>query len=253
MAKVKANQKIKKVLISQPDPGEDSPYKDLVEKFGVKVEFRKFIEIEGVSLNEFRKQGINPLDYDGVIFTSKMAIDHFFRIVKELKTEMPPDMKYYCVSEATAKYLQKYIVIRKRKLFVGERTSLDLTKYIKKFSSEKFLYPCSAVHTTELTDYMTAQKVTFGEAVIYNTVSADLSGLKIAEYDMICFFSPSGIESIVKNFPDFRSSGVRVGVFGPTTAKAAIDAGLKVDIQAPRPNQPSMAGAIEEYVKANPE
>ena len=253
MAKVKTNQKIKKVLISQPDPGEDSPYRDLIEKFGVKIEFRKFIDIEGVSLNEFRKQGVNPLDYDGIIFTSKMAIDHFFRIVKELKTEMPPDMKYYCVSEATAKYLQKYIVIRKRKLFVGELTSLDLTKYIKKFSSEKFLYPCSAIHTTELTDYMTAQKVNFGEAVIYNTVSANLTGLTLTDFDLICFFSPSGVEAIVNYFPDFKISGVRVGVFGPTTARAALEAGLKVDIQAPRPDQPSMAGAIEDYVKANPE
>ncbi len=249
MAKTKSVQKIKTILISQPDPGEDSPYKDIIKKHGLKVEFRKLIDIEGVSLDVFRKQGLNPLEFDGVIFTSKQAVDHFFRLVKELKTEMPPDTKYFCVGEATAKYLQKYIVIRKRKLFVGEKTAKDLIRYLKKFSTEKFLYPCSGIHSPELPEMLLALNVKFEKAIMYNTVAADLSDLNMEKYDLVCFFSPSGVDSILGHCPTFAKLGIRVGVFGPTTSKAALEAGLQVDIQAPSPNQPSMAGAIEEFIK----
>ena len=246
----KTNKKIKSILISQPEPADgNSPYLKLAEKYGLKIDFRKFIQVDGVSVNEFRKQNINPLDYSAIIFTSKVAIDHFFRISTEMKIELPPDMKYFCVTEATAKYLQKYIVIRKRKLYVGDRTSQDLINLIKKHSGEKYLYPCSSIHTPQLTDWMAEHKYNFSEAVIYETVSSDLSDLENIFYDMICFYSPSGIESLFKNFPDFKKNDTCIAVFGPTTAKAALEAGLDVDIEAPRPDAPSMTAAIEMYIK----
>lgn len=245
-------KKVKSILISQPYPtDENSPYFKLAEKWGLKIDFRKFIEIEGVTLNEFRKQNINPLDFTAVIFTSKYAIDHYFRLLKDLKVEMPAEMKYFCVSDATAKYLQKYIVIRKRKLFVGERTSNDLIDTVKKHPKEKYLFPCSSIHTTALTDWMIAQKYNLSEAVIYNTVSSDLSDLKNVYYDMLCFYSPSGIESLFQNFPDFVQNDTVIAAFGPTTAKAIRDAGLRLDIEAPLPNMPSMTAAIESYLKEN--
>jgi uroporphyrinogen-III synthase len=245
-------KKVKSILISQPYPtDENSPYLKLAEKWGLKLDFRKFIEIEGVTLNEFRKQNINPLEFTAVIFTSKYAIDHYFRLIKELKIEMPPEMKYFCVSEATAKYLQKYIVIRKRKLYVGERTSNDLIDMVKKQPKEKYLFPCSAIHTTALTDWMVEHKYQLAEAVIYNTVSSDLSDLKDVYYDMLCFYSPSGIESLFQNFPDFKQNDTVIAAFGPTTSKAIRDANLRVDIEAPMPNMPSMTAAIEAYLKDN--
>jgi uroporphyrinogen-III synthase len=245
-------KKIKSILISQPYPtDENSPYLKLAEKWGLKIDFRNFIEIKGVTLNEFRKQNINPLDFTAVIFTSKYSIDHYFRLLKELKIEMPAEMKYFCVSDATAKYLQKYIVIRKRKLYVGERTSNDLIDLVKKHNKEKFLFPCSSIHTTALTDWMIEQKYHLVEAVIYNTVSSDLSDLRDVYYDMLCFYSPSGIESLNQNFPDFKQNETVIAAFGPTTAKAIRDAGLRVDIEAPLPNIPSMTAAIEAYLKEN--
>lgn len=243
-------KKVKTILISQPDPtDENSPYFKLRDKWGLKIDFRKFIQIDGVSPSEFRKQGINPLDYTAVIFTSKYAIDHYFRILKDLKVEMPADMKYFCVSEATAKYLQKYIVIRKRKLYVGLRTSRDLIDVVKKHSKEKYIFPCSSIHTRHLTDWMEEKGFNLAKAIIYNTVPSDLSDLKEVKYDMICFYSPSGVDSLLKNFPDFEQNDTVVSVFGPTTAKAAEKAGLRIDIQAPNPNMPSMTAAIENYLK----
>ena len=242
-------KKINSILISQPYPKGESPYFQLAEKWKIKIDFRKFIQIEGVSTNEFRKQNINPLDFTAVIFTSKYAVDHFFRLLSDLKIEMPADMKYFCVSESTAKYLQKYIVIRKRKLYVGERTSRDLIPMVKKHKTEKFLFPCSKIHTKHLTDYMEEEGMDLTKAVIYNTVSSDLSDLRDVFYDMICFFSPSGIESLFVNFPDFKKNDTIIAVFGPTTEKAAKQADLRVDIIAPRPNVPSMTAAIEDYLK----
>jgi uroporphyrinogen-III synthase len=245
-------KKVKTILISQPFPtDENSPYQKLAEKWGLKIDFRKFIQVDGVTLNEFRKQNVNPLEFTAVIFTSKYSIDHYFRLLKELKIELPPEMKYFCVSEATAKYLQKYIVIRKRKLYVGERTSKDLIEHIKKHSKEKYIFPCSSIHTTALTDWMEEQKYHLVKAIIYNTVSSDLSDLKDVYYDMLCFFSPSGIESLFQNFPDFKQNDTVIAAFGPTTAQAVRDAGLRLDIEAPLPNIPSMTGAIEAYLKEN--
>lgn len=244
------SKKIKTVLISQPYPtDENSPYFALAKKWSLKIDFRKFIQIEGVSTNEFRKQNINPLDFTAVIFTSKYAIDHYFSILSDLKIELPADMKYFCVSEATAKYLQKYITIRKRKLFVGKRSSRDLIEVVKKHKKEKFIFPCSAIHTPHLTDYMEKENFDFSEAVIYNTVASDLSDLADIYYDLIAFYSPSGIDSVFTNFPDFTQNTTVLAVFGPTTAKAAKDRGLRVDIQAPQPNMPSMTAAIEAFLK----
>lgn len=244
------NKPVKTILISQPKPSdENSPYFGMAEKYGLTIDFRKFIQIEGVPTHEFRKQNINPLDFTAVIFTSRYAIDHYFRILTELKIELPAEMKYFCVSEGTAKYLQKYIVIRKRKLFVGQRTSRDLIEVIKKHKKDKYLYPCSSIHTPHLTDWMNEKGFDFKEAIIYETVASDLSDLENVYYDMICFYSPSGIQSLLKNFPDFKQNETRIAVFGPTTGQAAEEAGLRIDIQAPMPNAPSMTAAIEQYLR----
>ncbi len=246
-------KKVKTILISQPYPSdENSPYFKLAKKWGLKIDFRKFIQIEGISVNEFRKQNTNPLDFTAIIFTSKYAIDHFFALLSEIKVEFPPDMKYFCVSEATAKYLQKYITVRKRKLFVGIRTSKDLIDVVKKKKDEKYLFPCSAIHTRHLTDWMEENGLDLTKVVIYNTVPSDLSDLRDVYYDMICFYSPSGVDSLLKNFSDFEQNDTVIAVFGPTTAKAVLDAGLRVDIQAPKPSMPSMTAAIEAYLKENP-
>ena len=246
-AKVKA---VKSILISQPPPADQtSPYLTLSKKWGIKVDFRKFIQVDGVSLNDFRKQGINPLDFTGVIFTSKVAVDHFFRLLGEMRAEMPPDTRYFCVGEATSKYLQKYIVIRKRKLYVGERNAMDLLPFINKNKKEKYLFPCSDMHRKELPGYMQDNGMDITETVIYQTVSSDLSDLENIFYDMICFFSPSGIQSLFKNFPDFQQNETRIAVFGPTTASEARNLGLRVDVEAPKPNMPSMSAAIERYLQ----
>ena len=242
--------KVKSILISQPEPGdENSPYFRLAERWDLTLSFRKFIQVEGISLNEFRKQGINPLDFSAIIFTSKVAVDHFFRLLGEMRIEMPPDTKYFCVSEATSKYLSKFIVIRKRKLFVGNRTAMDLAPYVKKHKKEKYLFPCSNVHRRELPGYMEEQGIDITESVIYQTVASDLSDLEDIFFDMICFFSPSGIQSLYKNFPDFKQNDTRIAVFGPTTAKEAEKHGLRIDVLAPQPNVPSMTSAIQQYMK----
>jgi uroporphyrinogen-III synthase len=243
---------VKSILISQPAPSDqNSPYFRLADRWDLKIDFRKFIQVEGVSLNEFRKQGIHPLNFTGIILTSKVAVDHLFRLLNEMRIEMPPETKYFCVSEATSKYLQKYIVIRKRKLFVGERRAMDLVPYVNKHKNEKFLFPCSNVHHRELPGYMREKNMDITETVIYRTVDSDLSDLENIFYDMICFFSPSGIKSLYNNFPQFKQNDTRIAVFGKATAKAALDSGLRIDVEAPKPNLPSMTMAIEKYLKEN--
>ena len=242
--------RISSILVTQPKPTTDvSPYFSIAEKYGIKVDFREFIDVQPVSYKDFRKDKINILEHTAVIFTSRNAVDHFFRICQEAKLEMPAEMKYFCISEQTANYLQKYIVLRKRKLFVGERTAADLFDVIKKHKGEKFLYPCSDIRKDDLPVFMRANNLKFTEAVIYRTVASDLSDLSDVKYDCIAFFSPSGISSLFINFPDFVQDGTRLAAFGPTTAKAVIDAGLVLDIEAPHPNAPSMTGAIEAYIR----
>ncbi|GAA3992506.1 uroporphyrinogen-III synthase [Hymenobacter antarcticus] len=242
--------RIKSILVTQPKPTNDvSPYFAIAEKYGIKVDFREFIDVQPVSYKDFRREKINILEFTAVIFTSRNAVDHFFRICQEAKLEMPAEMKYFCISEQTANYLQKYIVLRKRKLFVGERTAADLFDVIKKHKGEKFLYPCSDIRKDDLPVFMRANNLKFSEAVIYRTVASDLSDLAEVKYDCIAFFSPSGITSLFINFPDFVQDGTRIAAFGPTTAKAVTDAGLILDIEAPHPNAPSMTGAIEAYIR----
>ena len=249
----KRMKKVKKILVSQPQPKDNkSPYYKLAEKYGLQVDFRPFIQIEPVSVKEFRKQKVDILNHTAVIFTSRNAVDHFFRICEGLKIEMPTDMKYFCISDQTANYLQKYIVIRKRKIFVGSKTAKDLIEILKKHKNEKYIFPCSNIRKKDIPDFLKENGFEFTEAVIYRTVASDLSDLADVNYDIIAFFSPSGINSLLVNFPDFKQNDTRIAAFGPTTSKAVKDAGLILDIQAPMPSAPSMTGAIDLYVrKAN--
>ena len=243
-------RKVKSILVTQEAPTDPaSPYFKLAEKFNLKIDFRPFIQVEPLPAKEFRKQKIEILHHTAIIFTSRNAVDHFFTIAQELKLEMPPEMKYFCISEQTSNYLQKYIVIRKRKIFTGLKSTQDLLEIIKKHKNEKFLFPCSDIRKNDIPDFLKANGFTYTEAIIYNTVAADLSDLKNVYYDILAFFSPSGINSLFVNFPDFKQNNTRLAAFGPTTAKAVRDAGLVLDIEAPLPNAPSMTGALELYVK----
>ncbi|MEX2513875.1 MAG: uroporphyrinogen-III synthase [Cyclobacteriaceae bacterium] len=242
--------RVRSILVSQPKPSDErSPYFHLAEKYKIKIDFRPFIQVEPVSIKDFRKQKIEILKHTAIIFTSRNAIDHFFGICQELKIEMPADMKYFCISEQTAHYLQKYIVIRKRKLFVGTRTASDLFEYFKKHKNEKYLFPCSDIRKDEIPEFLGQNNISFTEAIIYYTVAADLSDLKDIKYDILAFFSPSGIKSLFHNFPDFKQNNTRIAAFGPTTAQEVLDQKMILDIEAPLPNAPSMTGALELYIK----
>jgi len=242
--------KIKSILVSQPKPETaKSPYFDLAETNNVKIDFRPFIQVEGVSAKDFRQSRIHILDHTAVIFTSRTAIDHFFRIAQELRLTVPDSMKYFCISEATAYYLQKYIVYRKRKIFYGNGKFSDLINVMKKHKSENFLVPLSDIHKQQIPDLLDKSGFQYTKAILYRTVSSDLSDLKDVNYDILVFFSPSGIRSLLHNFPDFEQSETRIACFGPSTAKAVKDAGLKLDIQAPTSKAPSMTMALELYIK----
>ncbi|MDH5398887.1 MAG: uroporphyrinogen-III synthase [Cyclobacteriaceae bacterium] len=243
-------KKIESILVSQPKPStENSPYFDLAEKYGIKIDFRPFIQVDPVSIKEFRKQKVDIMAHTAIIFTSRNAVDHFFNICKELKLDMPPDMKYFCISDQTSNYLQKYIVIRKRKIFTGHRTATDLLEILKKHKNEKYLFPCSDIRKNDIPEFLKSNGYQYNEAIIYRTVAADLSDLDDVYYDIIAFFSPSGINSLFVNFPDFKQNNTRIAAFGPTTAQAVKDHGLVLDIQAPLPDAPSMTGALEYYIK----
>jgi len=243
-------REVKSILVSQPKPNdENSPYFKLADKYGLKVDFRQFIQVDPVEIKEFRKQKIDILNHTAIIFTSRNAVDHFFNICQKLKIEMPVDMKYFCISEQTANYLQKYIIIRKRKIFTGHRTAGDLIEILKKHKNEKYLFPCSDIRKEDIPDFLKDNGYNYSEAIIYRTVASDLSNLENVYYDILAFFSPSGINSLLVNFPEFKQNNTRIAAFGPTTAKAVRDAGLLLDIEAPLPNAPSMTGAIELYIK----
>ena len=244
--------KIKSILVSQPEPENGkSPYYELAEKNGLKIDFRPFIQVEGVSAKEFRQTRIHILDHTGVIFTSRTAADHFFRISQELRLTVPDSMKYFCISEATAFYLQKYIVYRKRKIFYADGRFSDLISVMKKHKDEKFLVPLSDIHKQEIPDLLEQEGYNYTKAVLYRTVSADLSDLSDIKYDILVFFSPSGIKSLFQNFPDFQQNNTKIACFGPSTAKAVLDAGLRLDIEAPTSQAPSMTMALEQYIKKN--
>ena len=242
--------RVDSILVSQPAPQDkNSPYFALAEKYNLKVDFRPFIQVDPISVKEFRKQKIDILNHTAVIFTSRNAVDHFFRLAKEMKVEIPADMKYFCISEQTANYLQKYIVIRKRKIFTGQRTAEDLMVVLKKHKNEKYIFPCSNIRKDDIPTFLEAGGYTYSEAIIYKTVASDLSDLAEVNYDVIAFFSPSGINSLFVNFPDFKQNKTRIAAFGPTTAQAVQDHDLILDIHAPLPNAPSMTGALELYIK----
>ena len=242
---------IKKLLVSQPKPAsEKSPYFDIAEKYGVEINFRPFIKVEALTSKEFRQQRISILDYSAVVFTARTAIDHFFKLCEELRITIPETMKYFCMTEAIAVYLQKYIIYRKRKIFFAQSGKQDeLVTLIAKHSKEKYLVPVSDVHKDDLRQMLEAKKVNFKEAVMYRTVSNDFTEDEKFDYDMLVFFSPAGISSLLKNFPDFKQEDIRIGCFGPSTAKAVKDAGLRLDVEAPTPEAPSMTAALEQYLK----
>lgn len=243
-------KKVTSILVSQPQPSDpNSPYLKLAEQYKIKVDFRPFIKIEPTNIKDFRQQKIDFLAHTAVIFTSRNAVDHFFRLASESKIEIPADMKYFCISEQTANYLQKYIVIRKRKIFTGLRTAGDLIEIIKKHKNEKYIFPCSDIRKEDIPVFLEENGYKFSEAMIYKTVASDLSDLEDVYYDILAFFSPSGINSLFVNFKDFKQNNTRIAAFGPTTAKAVRDANLILDIEAPLPNAPSMTGALELYVR----
>lgn len=242
---------IKKVLISQPRPTtEKSPYFDIAEKYGVEIDFRPFIKVEPLTSKEFRQQKVSILDHSAVIFTARTAIDHFFQLCEELRVTIPESMKYFCMTEAIAVYLQKYIVYRKRKIFFGQTGKLeDLVAVIAKHAKEKYFIPVSDVHKDDLMSLLDAKKINYTKAVMYRTVSNDFGKDEVFDYDMLVFFSPSGIASLLKNFPNFKQDNIKIGCFGPTTAKAVKDAGLRLDVEAPSPEAPSMTAALELFLK----
>lgn len=243
---------IKKILVSQPKPAsEKSPYYDLATRFGVELVFRPFIKVEGMTPRDFRAQHVNILDYTAVVFTSRHAIDHFFTLSKELRVTIPEDMKYFCVTEAVALYIQKYVQYRKRKVFFGTTGRVDdLLPTMVKHKNEKYLVPQSDVHNDSLTLLLDSKKLIHKEVVMYKTVSNDFTPEEVAnfDYDMLVFFSPSGIESLTKNFPDFKQGEIAIATFGPSTAKAVQDAGLRLDLEAPTEKYPSMTGALQHYL-----
>lgn len=242
--------KVKTILVSQPEPSIDnSPYNQLIERRKVAIDFRPFIHVEGVSSREVRHQKIDITKFTAIIFTSRNAIDHFFRLAEELRYPIPSTLKYFCQSEAVAFYLQKYVVYRKRKIYIGNRAFEDLIPLMSKYKSESYLLPCSDVIKSTIPNALNKLGIDWVKGVFYKTVISDLSDLRNVYYDILVFFSPSGIESLLRNFPDFEQNSTRIAVFGNSTVAAAKEAGLRIDILAPTPENPSMTKALDEYIQ----
>jgi len=242
--------KVKTILVSQPEPKvENSPYFDLQEKQRVKIDFRPFIHVEGVPAKEIRLEKVDLNNYTAIILTSRNAVDHFFRVADEMRFKVPDSLKYFCQSEAVAYYLQKYVVYRKRKIYVGKRTFAELSPLIKKYKDEKFLLPTTDKVKPLVPDTLNKLGVDWKQSTFYKTVISDLSDLANVSYDVLVFFSPSGIESLFHNFPDFKQNETRIAVFGNTTIKAVENKGLRVDISAPTPETPSMTMALDKYIQ----
>ena len=242
---------IKKILVSQPKPSSDkSPYYDIASKYGVEIVFHPFIKVESVAAKEFRQQKVSILDHTAVVFTSRHAIDHFFHLCGELRVTIPETMKYFCVTESVALYIQKYVQYRKRKVFFGTTGKIeDLLPSMIKHKGEKYLVPMSDVHTDETKTLLDKAKLQHTETVMYRTVSNDFTPEEKFDYDMLIFFTPAGVAALKKNFPDFQQGDIAIGCFGPATAKAARDAGLRLDVEAPTAEAPSMTGALELFLK----
>ncbi|MCR4592603.1 MAG: uroporphyrinogen-III synthase [Bacteroidaceae bacterium] len=242
---------IKKILVSQPKPSsEKSPYYDIAERMNVEIVFRPFIKVQGITPKEFRAQKISILEHTAVVFTSRHAIDHFFTLCKEMRVVIPEDMKYFCITETVALYIQKYVQYRKRKIFFGETGKIDdLVPLMAKHKNEKYFIPISDVHTSQFGEMLDAKKLVHSEGIMYRTVSNDFQEGEPFDYDLLIFFSPSGIQALLKNFPNFKQDKISIGTFGPATAKAVLDAGLRLDFGAPSPEYPSITSAIAAYVK----
>ena len=246
---------VRKILVSQPKPSSDkSPYFEMEKEYDVELVFRPFIKVEGLSSKDFRQQKISILNYTAVVFTSRHAIDNYFKLAKEMRLEIPESMKYFCVTETIALYIQKYVQYRKRKVFFGKTGKIDdLLPTMLKHKTEKYLIPMSDVHDDSVKKLLDAKKLNHTECVMYRTVSNDFTEdeVKTFDYDMCIFFSPSGINAFSKTFGNTINDKVAVGTFGPATAKAAHDAGLKVVVEAPTGQHPSMTSALEAYLKSN--
>ena len=242
--------KIRKSLVSQPEPYYPiSPYFDLAKKYSLKIDFKPFITVEGVSAKDFRQQKINILDFNAVIFTSKTGIDHFFRICNELRTVVPDTMKYFCITENVAFYLQKYIVYRKRKIFHGKAKFQDLIDVIIKHRDSSFFVPLSEPHNAEIPELLDKNGIKYTIGTMYKTISSHFSNISEFDYDILVFYSPSGIKSLKENFPDFVQGEIKIAAFGPTTACAVVQEGLRLDIDAPNPKAPSMTMALDDFLK----
>lgn len=248
-----SDMKVRTILVSQPEPKvENSPYFEIQQKYKVKIDFRPFIHVEGVPVKDIRQQKIDLNSFTAIILTSKNSVDHFFRVAEEMRYKVPEDLKYFCQSEAVAFYLQKYVIYRKRKIYVGQKEFADLSSLIKKYKDEKFLLPASDQLNLDVTQTLEKLKVSWTQAVFYKTVMSDLSDLADVYYDVLAFFSPTGIKSLFMNFPDFKQNNTRIAVFGTTTQKEALENGLRIDIMAPSPESPSMTMALDKYInKAN--
>ncbi|MDO4195113.1 MAG: uroporphyrinogen-III synthase [Prevotellaceae bacterium] len=244
---------VKRILVSQPKPDHDkSPYFDLEKEFGVECVFRPFFKVEGITSKAFREQRVSLADYSAVIFTSRHAIDNFFSLAKEMRIVIPETMKYFCVIEKIALYIQKYVQYRKRKVFFGATGKVDdLMPQIVKHKDEKYLVPLSGVHNDDIKNLLDSKGIQHRECVMYNTVSNDFSEEEKAafNYDMLLFFSPTGVKALKKNFPDFQQGDIKIGAFGPATAKAVKDEGLRLDLEAPNTKHHSMTGALKEYLQ----
>lgn len=248
--------KVKNILVSQPQPAdlEKSPYGELIKKFNVKIDFHKFIKVEGISAKDYRRAKGSFNGHTAIILTSRHAVDHFFRMAQEMRFEIPDSLKYFCISESTAYYLQKYVQYRKRKIFYGKQNFVDLMDVIKKHQEEIFLVPSSDIHKQSMFTLLDGEKINYSKAIIYRTVASNLSHVDIEKYDMMIFFSPAGIKSLQNNFPEYNQGEKLIAAFGATTAKAIKEAGLKLTIPAPTKTAPSMSMALEEYlVKLNRE
>lgn len=241
---------IKKILVSQPKPtSEKSPYFDIARKLDVEIVFRPFIKIESLTPVEFRQQKVSILDHTAVVFTSRHAIDNFFKLCKEMRVAIPDDMKYFCITETVSLYIQKYVQYRKRKVFFGSTGKIDdIIPLMIKHKNEKYFVPQSDQHTDDFANLLDAKKLDHSEAVMFRTVSNDFGKDEAFDYDMLIFFSPSGISSLFKNFPNYQQGDMAIGTFGPATAKAAKEAGLRVDLEAPSPQFPSITAALQDYV-----
>lgn len=246
---------IKKILVSQPKPASGkSPYYDIQNKFGIELVFRPFIQVEGISAKEFRLQKVNVLNYTAVVFTSRHAIDNYFNLVKDLRITVPEEMKFFCVTETIALYIQKYTSYRKRKVFFGTTGKInDLLPTMVKHKNEKYLVPMSDVHNGDVKNLLDAKKLTHTECVMYRTITNNLSEaeVKAFDYDMMIFFSPTGVKSLMESFPDFKQGDIKIAAFGPTTTKAVNDFNLRLDLQVPTKEYPSMTGALEAYLETN--